>query len=147
MKSTSFSTIIRSVNRASFEKLVIEAIESLPPEFKDKLDNLAVIVTDWPNDEQIKRLGLQKRTQLLGLYEGIPRTHRYTGYNLVPPDRITLFQKPIEAKCRNDNEIRQEIIRVVQHEIAHHFGLSDPALYQIEKEKTRRLARQEPPGA
>lgn len=125
------------MEKEEFEALVAEAIESLPPEFKDKLDNVAILVTDWPSQEQLRQLRLKERTQLLGLYEGIPRTQRGGGYNLVPPDKITLFQKSIEAKCRTVEDIRTEIARVVKHEIGHHFGLSDTALRRLENRKTR----------
>jgi predicted Zn-dependent protease with MMP-like domain len=124
------------MKRKDFEAFVIETIKSLPLEFKSKLDNLAVVIADWPSQDQLKRMRLKSKMHLLGLYEGVPRTQRGSGYNLVPPDRITLFQKPIEAKCHNDEETKAEIIRVVQHEIAHHFGLSDSALRQIENRKT-----------
>jgi len=70
--------------------------------------------------------------QLLGLYEGIPQTKRGSGYNLVLPDKITIFQKPIERVCRNDEEIEAEVQKVVRHEIAHHFGIGDDVLRMIE---------------
>lgn len=125
------------MEKEEFEALVAEAIESLPPEFKNKLDNVAILVTDWPSREQLRQLRLKARTQLLGLYEGIPRTQRGGSYNLVLPDKITLFQKSIEAKCHTVEEIKAEIARVVKHEIAHHFGLSDAALRRLERRKTR----------
>ena len=76
-------------------------------------------------------MGLRRGQTLLGLYEGIPRTKR-KHYGLVPPDKVTIFQKPIEARWRHDAEITAEIQRVVKHEIAHHFGISDARLQQIE---------------
>lgn len=123
------------MDRDDFEALVAEAIESLPLEFKNKLDNVAIVVTDWPSREQLERFGLQNKKQLLGLYEGTPRTQRGGGYNLVPPDKITLFQKPIETKCSTVAELKEEIVRVVQHEIAHHFGISDTTLRRLERRK------------
>jgi len=124
-----------------FEALVIEAIERLPSEFKNKLDNVAIVVADWPSKGQLARLRLKDKRQLLGLYEGIPRTQRGGNYNMVPPDKITLFQKSIEAKCHTVEEIRQEIARVVKHEIAHHFGLSDAALRRLEGKKVHGRGR------
>ena len=70
--------------------------------------------------------------QLLGLYEGIPQTERGSGYNLVLPDKITIFHKPIERVCRNDTEIEAEVQKAVRHEIAHHFGISDDAPRMVE---------------
>jgi predicted Zn-dependent protease with MMP-like domain len=69
---------------------------------------------------------------LLGLYEGVPLTNRTSHYGLVPPDKITIFQKPIEAKCRDDAEVTDEIQQVVRHEIAHHFGIGDARLRELE---------------
>jgi predicted Zn-dependent protease with MMP-like domain len=123
------------MERQEFEAIVFRAIEALPAEFQNKLENVDVLVEDWPNPQQINRLRLRSRAQLLGLYEGVPQTRRGRGYNLVPPDKITIFQKPIEMKCRSDKEIEMEIGRVVRHEIAHHFGIGDATLYKIERQK------------
>jgi len=123
------------MERQKFEALVDRAIEALPDEFKSKLENIDVLVEDWPSPQQMNRLKLRSRAQLLGLYEGVPQTKRDSGYNLVLPDKITIFQKPIEAECRSDTETEAEIRRVVQHEIAHHFGIGDAALYKIERQK------------
>ena len=121
-----------------FEELVVEALSDLPAEFRDKLENIDVVVRDRPTPRQLARVGLRRGWTLLGLYEGVPRTKRTTGYNLVLPDRITLFQKPIEAKCRSEEEIADEVRRVVSHEIAHYFGIDDHSLRSIERSKLRR---------
>jgi len=123
------------MEREKFEALVYRAIDALPEEFKNKLENVDVLVEDWPSPQQISRLRLKDKGQLLGLYEGVPQTNRGSGYNLVLPDKITIFQKPIEMRCRSDREIEAEIGRVVQHEIAHHFGIGDTTLYKIERQK------------
>ncbi len=123
------------MERQEFEALVFKAIESLPEEFKSKLENVDVMVEDWPSPQQISRLRLRNKAQLLGLYEGIPQTRRDSGYNLVLPDKITIFQRPVELECHSDKEIEAEIGRVVQHEIAHHFGIGDATLYKIERQK------------
>jgi predicted Zn-dependent protease with MMP-like domain len=78
---------------------------------------------------------LGRGTTLLGLYEGVHLTKRGTHYGLVAPDKIILFQKPIEARCRDDTGITAEVQRVVRHEIAHHFGIDDDRLKQIEKDR------------
>ena len=121
------------MNREKFEWLVARAVDSLPSEFLSKLENIDVVVEDWPTQGQLARAGLRRGETLLGLYEGVPLTKRGGHYGLVPPDKITIFQKPIEAKCRYDAEITAEIQRVVQHEIAHHFGIGDARLEQIER--------------
>jgi len=127
-----------NMERQEFEALVIRAIEALPPEFRSKLENVDIAVEDWPSPQQLSQLRLRSKAQLLGLYEGVPQTRRDRGYNLVLPDRITIFQKPIELKCRSSQEIEEEIGSVVRHEIAHHFGIGDATLYKIERQKSRR---------
>lgn len=119
------------MDRERFEWLVARAVEDLPEEFLARLQNIDVVVEDHPTLGQLDEVGHGQT--LLGLYEGVPQTKRGRHYGLVPPDKITIFQKPIEASCKHDAEITAEIRRVVKHEIAHHFGISDARLRQIEK--------------
>jgi predicted Zn-dependent protease with MMP-like domain len=122
----------RLMDRERFEWLVARAVESLPEEFGNKLENIDVVVEDWPTRHQLAKVGLRDGHILLGLYQGVPQTRRGGHYGLVPPDKITIFQKPIEAKCRDETEIKAEIGRVVRHEIAHHFGIGDGRLRELE---------------
>jgi predicted Zn-dependent protease with MMP-like domain len=121
------------MDRERFEWLVARAVESLPEEFRTKLENVDVVVEAWPTQAQLAKAGLRRGQTLLGLYQGVPLTKRGRHYGLVAPDKITIFQKPIEAKCRFETEIIAEIQRVVQHEIAHHFGIGDARLRQLER--------------
>jgi len=121
------------MDRERFEYLVARAINSLPGEFLSRLENIDVVVEDWPTQGQLTRTGVRRGETLLGLYEGVPLIRRGGHYGLVPPDKITIFQKPIETKCRYDAETTAEIQRVVRHEIAHHFGIGDSRLEQIER--------------
>jgi len=126
------------MDRMKFEELVSAAVDDLPDEFAAKLENVDVVVQDWPTADQLRRARLRHGYMLLGLYEGLPKTKRGQHYGLVPPDKITIFQMPIEEKCKQSNiEIATEIGKVVRHEIAHHFGISDARLEQIEKEHGR----------
>ena len=126
------------MNRERFKWFVGKAVETLPEEFLDRLENIAVVVENYPTSAQLRKTGVRHGYTLLGLYEGVPLTKRGGHYSLVPPDKITIFQKPIESKCRNDAEITAEIQRVVRHEIAHHFGIGEARLKQIEKSKSKR---------
>lgn len=119
--------------RDKFLKIVIKAVADLPDEFQELLENVDIIVEDWPSREQLKQLGLSDRNELFGLYEGTPLTHRDQNYNLVLPDKITIFQKPLEADCRNEAELIEEIQRTVKHEIAHFFGSDEDTLDEIEE--------------
>ncbi len=123
------------MDRERFEWLVARAVDSLPEEFRTRLENIDVVVEDWPTHSQLAKVGLRNGQTLLGLYQGVPLTRRGGHYGLVPPDKITIFQKPIEAKCRDEARITAEIQQVVRHEIAHHFGIGDARLRQLERDK------------
>jgi predicted Zn-dependent protease with MMP-like domain len=114
-----------------FERLVVRAVESLPEEFRERLDNIDVVVADAPTLKQLSKIERKRGETLLGLYEGVPLPERSQGYGFVVPDMITIFQRPIEAMCKNDTEIIAEIQQVVRHEIAHHFGISDDRLREL----------------
>lgn len=120
------------MDRERFKELVTQAVDSLPEEFRTKLENIDMVVEDWPSQGQMARAGLRRGQMILGLYQGVPQTKRGRHYGLVMPDKITIFQKPIEAKCRYEAEITAEVGRVVRHEIGHHFGLGEGRLRQIE---------------
>jgi len=126
------------MDREKFETLVVEAIDNLPLEFRNKLENVDVIVEDWPTSRQLKEVKLSHRSQLLGLYEGVPQIERGRGYGLVPPDKISIFRKPIEGQCHSNEEIGVKITEVVCHEIAHHFGIDERTLRSIENKKYRK---------
>jgi predicted Zn-dependent protease with MMP-like domain len=120
------------VNRSRFEKLVAEALDGLPADFQEKIDNVEVVIEDWPSLEQLRKTGLAPGESLYGTYEGVPLTKRTSRYGLVMPDRITIYQKPIEACCRNAGEVRRQVRRVVMHEVGHYFGISDDRLRELD---------------
>ncbi len=126
------------MERERFEALVMRALDNLPPEFQHRLENVDIVVEDWPTPRQLRQAKRSHPNQLLGLYQGVPQTRRGRGYGLVLPDKISIFQKPIEAHCRFGTEIEAKIEGVVRHEIAHHFGLDEKALRKIEGAKRGR---------
>jgi predicted Zn-dependent protease with MMP-like domain len=121
------------MDRGEFEVLVVAAVDGLPDDLHTRLENVAILVEDWPSQYQLAKTGLKRGRTLLGLYEGVPLTKRGIHYGMVPPDKITIFQKPIEAMCRDGESIVSEVQRVVRHEIAHHFGIGEAKLRQIEE--------------
>jgi predicted Zn-dependent protease with MMP-like domain len=116
------------MDRQRFEELVVEAVEALPQHFLDKLANVDVEVRDWPSPQELRSARVPAGATLLGLYVGIPHTRRGRRYHLALPDRIFVYQRPIERLCRSDDEVRERVGRVIKHEIAHHFGLTDADL-------------------
>ncbi|MFH1995443.1 MAG: metallopeptidase family protein [Candidatus Omnitrophota bacterium] len=116
-----------------FEDLAIEALKGLPEEFKNELQNVDVVIEDEPDMDAARKLGLGTRGRLLGLYQGVPLKDRTHYYGMVMPDKITLYKKNIELACRIQGvDVRDEVRHVVQHEIAHHFGISDERLKDLD---------------
>jgi predicted Zn-dependent protease with MMP-like domain len=115
------------MDRRRFEKLVNQAIDELPAEFREKLENVVVIVEDQPSEELLEEMEIPPGDTLFGLYEGTPLTER--GFQTpLHPDRIWIFQVPIEEECETEDEIREEIKTTIVHEVAHFFGLDDEYL-------------------
>ena len=126
------STHTRWPSRQHFEELVAQALDSIPEHLWQVIDNVAVTVEDWPTRRQLDSVGIGPGHLLLGLYEGVPLTARPHHYGLVPPDRITIFRRPILMVCPPDDDaIRAQVRRTVLHEVAHHFGISDARLVEL----------------
>jgi predicted Zn-dependent protease with MMP-like domain len=119
------------MNRKLFERLVADALDDLPEVFQEKLDNVEVVVEDWPDQETLRLAGVRSHTDLLGLYHGVPQTVRTQNYGLVLPDRISIYQGPIELRCHTVNQARALVSRVIRHELAHHFGIDDDRLQEM----------------
>lgn len=119
------------MRRGEFEKVVRKALERLPRAFREKISNLAVVVEEEPSAEVVAQLGLEHPLELLGLYQGVSLDRRGFYYGNVLPDRISLYKKPIEARCRSQEEMVRLIQEVVLHEVGHYFGLDDEALERI----------------
>jgi predicted Zn-dependent protease with MMP-like domain len=135
------------VDAERFEKLVDEAVEILPAEFAERLDNVDVVVEARPSRRLLRKMGLAGRATLLGLYEGVPQTRRDHAYGAVLPDRIVIYREPVlaEAAARAtegndapgaseafDQAVRDVVRTTVLHEIGHHFGLSEGDLRRYE---------------
>jgi predicted Zn-dependent protease with MMP-like domain len=119
------------MDRLEFEELVFEAVEDLPEEFKRRMDNVDIVVQDWPNRQTMEQAGISHPADLLGFYHGVPLTARTGSYYLVLPDKISIYRMPILMRARTPDEARQMVQRVVRHEIAHHFGIDDDRLWEI----------------
>ncbi len=115
-----------------FRSLVSRAIDRIPEKFAKNLNNVGFVVEDQPTIEQLRRNHLHPNQTLFGLYEGIPLTKRGAGYNLVLPDKITIFKLPIEAACSDMKELENQVNNTVWHEVAHYFGLDHKMIKDLE---------------
>ena len=119
------------VSRKRFEQLVAEALRSIPADLQKALDNIEVVVDDWPTAEQLAEVDLDPDDVLFGLYQGIPLPQRSPLLPYSLPDIITIFQGPLEEECETEDAIREEIRRTVVHEIAHYFGFDEDRLAEL----------------
>jgi predicted Zn-dependent protease with MMP-like domain len=113
-----------------FMALVADALEGLPQAVHDALDNVEVVTQEWPSPDQLDYMEGDDRYALLGLYEGIPLSDR-VNYTMVLPDKVTLFQRPLEAVCATQRELEHEVQVTVVHELAHHLGWGDEDIHRM----------------
>ncbi len=132
---------MQKLKRTEFEKIVEEGIKAIPEKFLQKLDNVAIIIEDEPMPAQRKKLNLRQGWTLFGLYEGVPQTRRGVNYSAALPDKITIFQKSIEAAARHEEDMKEIVKNTVWHEIAHHFGMNEVRVRQAEAKRREILRR------
>ena len=107
-----------------FQRLIQDTLDSLPPDLREQISNVEVVVEDEPPPEQ----------RLFGLYQGVPLTRRGSNYSGALPDKITIYRRPLERLYGHNPELlSQQIRHVVLHEVAHHFGISDQRLIEINR--------------
>lgn len=121
----------RGLERSHFRQLVREAVASLPPELLSRVHNVDIVIESRPTAHDRKAAGIGPRSLLLGLYHGVPLTRRGENYNLVAPDKISIYQEHIEQICSTDDEIREQVRKTVLHEIGHYFGIDDDRLHEL----------------
>lgn len=114
------------MTRERFEQIAQDAFDSLPASFRDRVENVQIVVEDYPSDDALGRVK-SDRYSLLGLYQGIPLTQRgqWYGMSATLPDKISLYQKNIESVCRSEEEIEHRIVEVLFHELGHYFGMDE----------------------
>lgn len=118
------------LTESDFEQLVVDVLDSLPESLLNMIDNVDVVIEPRPSREQLERMGIENGT-LFGLYEGVPLTMRDSGYSIVPPDKITIFQRTIEQECSTAEEVAEQVRITVIHEVAHHFGIDEDRLDEL----------------
>ncbi len=125
------------MDRKIFERLVERSLQRLPKKFLDELENIGIEVEDEPPQEVLDDMGIEDGA-LYGLYQGVPLTEREWNYGNALPDRIAIYQGPIERDARTDAEVEAIVLDTVMHEIGHYFGFDDETLYSIEEEKEQK---------
>ncbi len=120
------------LTREEFEDLVVSALKKLPGSFRKRMENVDVVVEDRAPPEILEEMGLRSPYELLGLYQGVPLRRRGFFYGNVLPDKISLFQHPIQAICNTRTEVESKVREVVIHEVGHYFGLDDERLRELE---------------
>jgi predicted Zn-dependent protease with MMP-like domain len=115
-----------------FATIAEEALESLPKKYTSQMQNVAIVYADEPSQAQRQTARLKDNQTLFGLYEGIPLSKRGAGYNLVLPDKITIFKKPLIFASRDINDLKARVRHTLWHEIAHHFGLEHSHIYKLD---------------
>lgn len=120
-----------ALERQRFRQLVREAVALLPPELLERVENVDIVIETRPTARDRKVAGIGPRRTLLGLYHGVPLTRRGENYNLVLPDKISIYQEPIEWLCATDDEVREQVRVTVLHELAHYFGIDDNRLDEL----------------
>jgi predicted Zn-dependent protease with MMP-like domain len=125
------------MGRRKFDELVDLSLKRLPKKFLDALENIVVEVEGEPPQDILDDMGIED-DGLYGLYQGTPLTEREWNYGNVLPDRIIIYQGPIERDARTDEEIEEIVLETVVHEIGHYFGFDDETLYSIEDEKAKK---------
>jgi len=121
------------MTRAEFERLVVEAVMLIPKRFRREMKNLALVVEEEPSAELLEEMEIEPPDSLYGLYQGTPLPERTWDHGNALPDRITLFQLPIEEDCEDEDEIRAAIGETLIHEVGHYFGLSEEEIEEIEE--------------
>ena len=125
------------MTRAEFLTLVDAALDTIPERFRDAIRNVAIVVEDEPTFEQLEEVGLEPPDTLLGLYEGTPLPERQWAHGNALPDKVTLFQFPIEDSSEDDEDVVVAIGETLIHELGHYFGLSEEEIEAIEEQYWR----------
>jgi len=120
------------MTRKQFEAVVERALRRLPRVFREKLENIVVVVEDWADDETLEEMGIEPPDTLYGLYRGVDITQRDSSYGNVLPDVITIYQGPIEEDAADQREMTEIVRETVMHELGHYFGLDDDTMHRIE---------------
>lgn len=122
------SSVAKRARLQRFHSLVTRVVRDLPPDVRQLIDNVAIVVEEEPTSEHLDDAEIANGDELFGLYQGIPRTERGTSYSLVTPDRIIIFAGPLDRACGSRREFEEQIRITVLHELGHHLGFDEDGL-------------------
>ncbi len=128
------------ISDKDFEIMIGQAMDELPEHYAKEMNNVVITYEDEPNEQQRQKLKLRCNESLFGLYEGIPQPLRGAGYNLVLPDKITLFKLPMLQHVHDMDGLRAQIKHTLWHELAHHFGLDHNRIHELERKNNSPFA-------
>ncbi len=114
-----------------FERIIADTLDQLPASFQKRLENVEIVLEEYPDASAMRLAGVTHPEHLLGLYHGIPLTERTAGYNMVAPDKISIYRQPLLRHYRSPEQLRDGIKHTVLHELAHYFGIDDERLREI----------------
>jgi predicted Zn-dependent protease with MMP-like domain len=125
------------MQRADFERLVEEALLDIPSRFRKAMKNVAVVIEDEPPPDILEELEIEPPDSLFGLYQGTPLPERSWAHGNTLPDRISIYQRPIEDACEDEDAIMECVAETVIHEFGHYFGMSEEEIEEIEEKYWR----------
>jgi predicted Zn-dependent protease with MMP-like domain len=117
--------------RRQFEAIVLAELKALPEAFRQALENIAIVVEDWPDRATMREFGVRRRDELFGAYLGMPLPERDADYGNMLPDQICIYQRPLEKFCSNRKMLREQVRITLLHEIGHYFGLDEDRLAEL----------------
>lgn len=121
-----------NISREQFEEIIQTSLQKIPPHFRQYLENVAFVLEEAPEAELRNLLRLRSTDELLGLYQGVPRTRRGAGFGNALPDKITFYRLALQDRCHSEEALRDEVLEVLKHEVGHHFGMDEAQLESIE---------------
>lgn len=122
---------LKGMSRRQFEEIIVEALQQLPPRFRDALDNLDIEVRWRPTPAELRRAGIRRGHTLFGIYLGVPLPQRSSGYSMALPDKIVIYQEPHERACATEAELVAQVRKTLLHEIGHYLGIEEERLGEL----------------
>jgi predicted Zn-dependent protease with MMP-like domain len=129
------------LSRERMEEIILQSLKKIPRVFRNKMENIEIVLEDRPSPAVKQSLGLRAGDTLLGLYQGVPRTQRGADYGNVLPDKITLYSDSLTGECEDTESLMQKVQEVLQHEVGHYFGMSEELLEEIANPRPLGLRR------